>query len=153
MSEAVRLPGETPRLRALTLLHSTNHSMASQCCHSTHMRLILNASPVKSSPKASRTCSHNPLRCVLLARVGVMPHTAAATLLTACISNAVLSHRSIRAPGRYCFLWRLWHASARGGTAALLLPAVLQLSEGFADDHACACSGHQPLHPCLPELD
>ena len=37
-------------------------------------------------------------------------------------------------------------------TVALLLPAVLQLSEGFADDHACACSGHQPLHPCLPGL-
>ena len=82
-----------------------------------------------------------------------MPHSAAAALQTARISNAVLSHRSMRAPGRYSFRWLLWHASARGGIVALLLPAVLQLSEGFVNDHACACSGHQPLHPCLPGLE
>ena len=65
MSEAVRLPGETARLRALALLHSYTHSMTSQCWHSTHMRPngTLNAPPVNSSPKASRTCPtcpHNP---------------------------------------------------------------------------------------------
>ena len=59
----------------------------------------------------------------------------------------------MRAPGRYCFLWRLWHASARGGPATLLLPAVLQLAEGFAADHACACSDLQPLRPCPAGLD
>ena len=128
MSEAVRLPGETARLRALTLLHSHTHSMASQCRHSTHMQPILNASPVKSSPKASRTCSHNPLRCVLLDRSS-RRHAAhrccdpANSTHQQCGAQPPVNARtwsvllSVAAMARLCSRWDCCAASS-GGTAA-----------------------------------
>ena len=71
MSAAMTLPGETARLHALTLMRSAHtstawhHSAGTRHTH-THMRPVLNAPLVKSSPNLLPMGLPNlsPLRCV-----------------------------------------------------------------------------------------
>ena len=156
MGAATRLPGEAARLRALTFqdaLSSHTHSMASQCWHSTHMHMlpIFNALLVKSSLNLLPMWLPNlsPLRCVLLARVGVLRPCKQHTSAMRCSATGQYAHLVGIPFGGCCGAPLL----AVSRPAALLLLALLQLAKGFGADHACACSGNQPLRPCPPGLD
>ena len=100
----MRLPGETARLHALTLMHSAHTSTAWHQSagtrhthnHAAHIECAAGEELAEPAPYGAPQPQPSEVCRGHVARVGAMSHTAVATLQTICISNEVLSHRSIR---------------------------------------------------------